>query len=84
MPEGVYSIRLLVNGNPLASNQYRNVSYMKFQVLTSNTPIISSIGTRDGAGTAGQLMTIVGGFMTDCYSQDTSACLNQNSPMIAR
>lgn len=82
IPEGVYQIRVYVNGNLIPLYQYIDVNRATFIPSSSNTPTITAIQPQ--TGTPQTLITLSGSFDSACYSRDIDGCAQDNNPLISR
>lgn len=82
MPEGVYQIRVYVNGNLIPLYQYYDAKRATFIPMSSQTP--SVIGITPTTGTPHTLVTLSGSFKSACFSRDMDDCSQDNNPLISR
>lgn len=82
LPEGVYQIRVYVNGNLIPLYQYYAANRALFISSPSQTPTITGIIPQ--SGTPQTLITLNGAFQTPCYSRDVEGCAQDNNPLISR
>ena len=82
MPEGVYQIRVYVNGYLIPLYQYYEPKRATFLPMSSQTPTITSISPL--SGTPHSLLTLEGAFKSACFSRDIDGCSQDNNPLISR
>jgi len=82
MPEGVYQIRVYVNGNLVPLYQYYDPKRATFLPTSSQTPSIT--GITPSTGTPHTLVTLSGAFKSACFSRDMDDCSQDNNPLISR
>lgn len=82
LPEGVYQIRVYVNGYLIPLYQYYDSQRARFSSMPSQTPTITSIQPQ--TGTPQTLIQLSGQFQTACYSRDVDGCAQDNNPLISR
>lgn len=82
MPEGVYQIRVYVNGNLVPLYQYYDAKRATFLPTSSQTPSIT--GITPSTGTPHTLVTLSGAFKSACFSRDMDDCSQDNNPLISR
>lgn len=82
LPEGVYQIRVYVNGNLVPLYQYYAANRGLFISSPSQTPTITGISPQ--TGTPQSLISLSGAFQTSCYSRDIEGCSQDNNPLISR
>jgi hypothetical protein len=82
LPEGVYQVRVYVNGYLIPLYQYYSPSRAVFASMLSQTPTITDITPQ--TGTPQTLITLTGEFQSLCYSRDIDGCSQDNNPLISR
>jgi hypothetical protein len=82
LSEGVYQIRVSVNGYLIPLYQYYDPGRALFSSTPSQTPTITGITPQ--SGTPQSMITLSGSFDTSCYSRDVDGCSQDNNPLISR
>lgn len=82
MPEGVYQIRVYVNGNLIPLYQYYDTKRATFAPASSQTPVISGITPLTAPPRS--MISLSGSFQSPCFSRDMDGCSQDNNPLISR
>lgn len=82
MVEGIYQIRVYVNGNLVPLYQYHDPKRVTFSPISSQTPVISSITPLTSPPRS--LITLGGSFKSPCFSRNIEGCSQDNNPLISR